>query len=1518
MGTVIRTNDGPGSGNGASTLRRLGSRLAGALLASHLAAFAAAPRLDTARPGDGRIELSWPADAGAYRLESTTTLGQPASWSLAPEAPTLEGLRLRVRIVPSGSDRYFRLRQATQALLAIERTSPAAGEGDISVTREAVFTFTAPVAVGSVVTPEQLHAEGLGRRLLGRVELAADRRQVSLFTLEPMPGGARVRVTLNGDALQDEAGRAPDFDGDGQPGGSAVLQFETASTTALPRTAVIGRVLASEPGLGGVDVPLPGVTITVDGQEQNLRTVTGADGAFRLEPCPAGQFYVNVDGRTSSAGNWPSGAYYPVIGKAWEAVAGKTNNLAGGTGLIYLPRVAAGTLQPVSATEETRVTFPDSVIQNLPELAGVEILVPPNGLYGDDGTRGGLVGLAPVASDRLPEPLPAGLDHALDISIQTSGPQNFDRPVPAKFPNLPDPITGVKLPPGAKSALWSFNHDTGRWEMQGPMTVTADGQYLVTDPGVGIRQPGWHGASPGSGGGGGPGGGGGGCPGGGGGLLAEGTSGGGSDCDCPDEPSDSKKKLQECYARAAACALKCYEDCGEPGRPEGWLDVLGKGKDCAEAAKCSLDCKKECERCKDHWQRCFLGGGGLRSLRVRLHEVAAFENDPAIRESLRLLDDIQVRSELWIALGAILDRAPSYTQLSPADQAEARAIAEQLFDLHENQWPAEYYAERQRRLAALLMRSPFADAIYPPVKGYYAIEDLETGLVRRGRTELRGYLEGIVFRPNATYRIRLLLGPTLIYHDTMFTSASAGIPTRIPYGEPRALPDVDLDSDGIPADAEFVLGTSDAKADSDNDGVNDLQELINLTDPLDGQTPYTGIVAGLNTPGVAKDVAIEGGFAFVADGPAGLAVVDVSDPLRPSLVRQLDTPGDALAVAVEGARAAVADGPSGLRLYGVLDPANAVLLAEVPLPAPARAVALEGGSAYGGLADGTVVRVEVETGTVLASRSLPGAPQVSDLVVQLPYVYVWAAAQLHVLRVEGAGLLWERSINTSAPFATIEPVRRRLRASPGFLYGTHLSGVATFDLTVPGQPALVIRHDTAQTAWKDLVPVQRDLGVAADGVQFTAAEPQDLSLYSLGPEGTNLTFLAGFPTPGQSHAVTLASGLAFLADGEAGLQVVQFYQPDTFGVPPTVELEADFLLEPPQLESGQPGRVIAVARDDVRVREVEFYLNGELQSRDRAWPFEWTLVGPPRTPESLSFTVRARAIDSAGNAAWSPELVVALLEDRTPPRVASVSPLPDSVPDDVTAVLARFNEPLDPLSVTPGRVLLTSAGSDLEFGTPDDRGVAGVAGYVGDGFAARLEFAAPLPPGRYRFQVAGVLDLAGNVLVTPSVSQFWVAPGGPAGDADGDALTNAEESEARTNPFAEDTDGDGWADEVEVHDGTDPRDPVSKPRMVTRAFPPLAQVLEDPAEVLPVNLGTIVSRPPVNLGLGPAEETATPGPWVARPPVSTWVFPIEETQSPGPFVARPPVLTTIAPVDEQAPARPIVGRPPVTTRILGP
>lgn len=405
-----------------------------------------------------------------------------------------------------GFDNLEEARRGTDPTNAADRprvqviTAPEADEIGVSVQREIMIEFDQPLSAETQLTPGQFFAEFGGRRILTRRELSSDRRRVWLFPLEPMPPGARIRVVFDGTGIRDALGREMDAEDDGLPGGRLEFGYTTFGATPVAGTAVVGQVFDSEPqpdGAGGfVNRPLAGVIITVDGAEQSLRTTTDATGRFRLDPAPSGRFFVQVDGRTAVGSAWPGGEYYPFVGKAWEAQPGQTNNLAGGTGIIYLPRIAPGTLQPVSATSDTEITFPPEVLSQHPDLAGVTVTVPANALFADSGARGGRVGIAPVPPDRLPEPLPVGLELPLVITIQTDGPLNFDRPVPVRFPNRPDPLTGETLPPGAKTVLWSFDHDVGRWEPQGGMTISPDGRFAETDPGVGVRQPGWHGTSP--------------------------------------------------------------------------------------------------------------------------------------------------------------------------------------------------------------------------------------------------------------------------------------------------------------------------------------------------------------------------------------------------------------------------------------------------------------------------------------------------------------------------------------------------------------------------------------------------------------------------------------------------------------------------------------------------------------------------------------------------------------------------------------------------------------------------------------------------------------------------------------------------------------------------------------------------------------------------------------------------------------------------------------------------------------
>jgi|GEM_PF-6644430 len=174
--------------------------------------------------------------------------------------------------------------------VALLRASPANGEGEVAVTRETVLEFSGALDPASV-TPAAFTAVAGAATLDYRLNLSADKRRVTLFYKEVLPGSTRVRVSVDGSLIKDAQGNNVDADGDGAAGGNAVLEFDTLSLTVIPGTAVCGRVFASELAVNAsnvsVNTPLTGVTVSVAGREGDLNTKTDANGNFCLNPAPS-------------------------------------------------------------------------------------------------------------------------------------------------------------------------------------------------------------------------------------------------------------------------------------------------------------------------------------------------------------------------------------------------------------------------------------------------------------------------------------------------------------------------------------------------------------------------------------------------------------------------------------------------------------------------------------------------------------------------------------------------------------------------------------------------------------------------------------------------------------------------------------------------------------------------------------------------------------------------------------------------------------------------------------------------------------------------------------------------------------------------------------------------------------------------------------------------------------------------------------------------------------------------------
>jgi uncharacterized repeat protein (TIGR01451 family) len=1267
-------------------------------------------------------------------------------------------------------------------------SSPANGERDVALTRETIFRLSSALSPLAVVDGSKLFAEFGGNRLPAHIHIAPDRRTVTLFYDQPLPASARIRVTLIGDGLTNSFGNDLDADGDGHAGGVAQVDFETLSLTTVPGTRVCGRVFASElaPGDSGssVNVPLSGVTISVEGNA-SLQAITDDSGNFCLSPAPAGRFFVLIDGRTAKNGV-PPASYYPTVGKAWESVAGQQINI----GDIFLPLVPEGTLQPVSKTEDTTIHFAQSVLDAFPEFADTRILVPADSLYADDGARGGKVGIAPVPPDRLPGALPPGLHFPLVITVQTDGPTNFDRPVPVCFPNLPDPTTGVRLAAGAKSALWSFNHDTGQFEIVGPMTVSADGRTVCTDPGVGILAPSWHGTQPGS--------------------------------SCNPEPKKPKDRCKDGTKVTADCA-DFFKNVIEITLDFAEQVPIVKGMKCffklVDAIAQTADTFKAIGESKSTSCKVLTGlKTGLGPIVDAVEQCVSINKKEAenfVKICNKIMDGVELlknavgfgtcASDDNARKGAeLINRTLSFLQVAINAKGHVSDLIEKndpfkntiniLLDMLSDISCSDdkRYGPRSRAAedipldpdtAALFLQAGelleqignTASTFSPDLVGDLTVQGSTTlsfadqdgrDVVQAGSDSITNPVfvavqyGDIVERQVSRGRFQHIVPADTLVTISIYDPLTKGIDVEevrtkssgllTPVGEFVLVPErnpVDGDGDGLSDLAESIVGTDPLNPDTDGDGITDGAEVAQGTDPLEGLAVRTGVTSAVATPGAAVDICAVNDVAMVAQSQAGLAVFNVFNGMNPTIVAQVPTPAPAQAVACAGNLAAVADGTAGLAVVDLTDPPAAKITQQIDLGGTAQAVTVAANVAYVGLGSGQVVSIDMQSGSILERVNVGGSVQ--DLTIGDETLYVLTPGTLSAIPLYSGPLQVAGSV---AEPGSSTGKRLRLFVGGDRAYVTHGRGYDTFDLTTPTHPVLIAAGTTTQVGWRQIVLNGSGLGIAAVGNNASDGD-HSISLYDTSnPTKTN-AFLTAFDPPTNATAVSIYNGIAYVADGDGGLKVVTYLPYDNKKVPPSIALSTNFASG--VAEEGKVMRLTADVQDDVQVRNVEFFVDGVKVLTDGNFPFEHRFV-TPLLSQQASFTIQACATDTGGNRTCTATQTVHLTQDATPPRVVSVTPANGSgvAQGTLSAVSAVFSEPVDPATVSNASFTLTAAGPDGILGTTDDvQATDGVVSYRDDIRTAFLTFGSPLAPELYRATVtAAITDRAGN---HPTADFVW-------------------------------------------------------------------------------------------------------------------------------------------------------------------
>lgn len=520
------------------------------------------------------------------------------------------------------------------------------------------------------------------------------------------------------------------------------------------------------------------------------------------------------------------------------------------------------------------------------------------------------------------------------------------------------------------------------------------------------------------------------------------------------------------------------------------------------------------------------------------------------------------------------------------------------------------------------------------------------------------------------------LPPSQPYHITIFDPVtglvSHGYGTTPPSGEGIDLTSTlvfeastasDSDSDGLPDDIEFAIGTSSSNADTNEDGISDFTSIQQGLDPLAGKALVTGIVSRLPLLGEANQIVVQSDIndiekqtAYIATGSYGLAIVDVSQFNKPMLIGQIELPGDSVDVAVDSALgvALVVSRLGGIRFIDVSNPREPVLLRTIDRYASQ--VEVRDSIAYvtigGGLTSYSVATGEelnrITIGAVITGLALDGSNAFvmgADNVLRAIEIKngVMVARGTLAMPVGGG----ELSVGNGVAY---------IPAGSGFL-----SGFATANVSNPDSLTLLSGVDGENIASEVIVANGSGLALSVGwtsgplGETFNALDVLDVS----DPTQTN-RFLGRYNFPAAPQAIVIASGIAFLAAGSEGLFAV-IYQPfDTKTQSPTVNisLDASFVdvlpLEPGvQVLEGMSFPIVIASSDDVQVRSVELLVNGEIVSSTLSFPFNLSAKAPLLSLGAAvgQFTVQVRATDTGGNRTLSNVLTVQVRPDAFAPTI---------------------------------------------------------------------------------------------------------------------------------------------------------------------------------------------------------------------------------------------------------------------------
>ncbi|QKK07743.1 MAG: hypothetical protein HND58_05860 [Planctomycetota bacterium] len=337
--------------------------------------------------------------------------------------------------------------------------------------------------------------------------------------------------------------------------------------------------------------------------------------------------------------------------------------------------------------------------------------------------------------------------------------------------------------------------------------------------------------------------------------------------------------------------------------------------------------------------------------------------------------------------------------------------------------------------------------------------------------------------------------------------------------------------------------------------------IIDISEPA-----APAFVAARDTPGTATALVIENGLVFVADGDGGLQIIDVSNPAMPEIVGSFPTAEPALGLCVASGVAYIAVGLDGMLTIDVSDPANPVLLGSYDTAGTATSVACAQGIAYIADADGGLVILDVSNPSSPTLLGQSGAAQVQDVMVQgdLAFAATGSGMAVFDVREPTAPVL----LNHTQEIGGGNDIT--IADNRAYLSGASLA----YDIADPEQPSPVgafshagsgaaVRDNLAYIASTDgllILDITDPPSSTVLGSVYVGTTPEGLAVrgdYAYVADWddgvvvvdisnpTAPVRIANVPTGNLAHDLALEGNYVYVADPSAGLAVIDVSEPSS-------------------------------------------------------------------------------------------------------------------------------------------------------------------------------------------------------------------------------------------------------------------------------------------------------------------------------------------------------------------------------------